>query len=86
MELPDKLKSALAAVDDAYLAGLSNKGTLNRGKKDMEALTDVTVTPADGGIAVQWGDVRCVIREKLGSSTCSCPSSGFCRHRVAAIL
>lgn len=86
MELPEKLKSALAAADDAYLAGLSNKGTLNRGKKDMEALTDVTVTPADGELLVQWGDVRCVIRETLGSSTCSCPSSGFCRHRVAAIL
>ncbi|MBR2049028.1 MAG: hypothetical protein IKC09_07930 [Oscillospiraceae bacterium] len=86
MDIPEKLKQALAAADEAYLAGLSNKGTLNRGKKDLDGMTDVTVIPSDTEIQVQWGDVRCAIREPLGSSGCSCPSTAFCRHRVSAIL
>ena len=86
MELPEKWNSLLASTDDSYLTGLSNKGTLNRAKKDLAAMKDVTVTPLDGEILIQWADVQCVIREKLGSSTCSCPSSAFCRHRISAIL
>ena len=86
MVVSEKWNSLLGAVDDAYLAGLSNKGTLNRGKKDLAAMEDVAATVGDDEITVTWSDVTCVIREKLGSSSCSCPSSAFCRHRVSAIL
>ena len=36
--LPQSLAAALAAADEAYLIGLSNKGTVNRAKKDLAAL------------------------------------------------
>lgn len=86
MDFPEKLKTQLASVDEEYLIGLSNKGTLNRGKKDLATLEDVAFSAAGEEITVQWGDVQCVVRYPLGSSTCSCPSSSFCRHRITAIL
>lgn len=86
MDFPEKLKTQLASVDEEYLIGLSNKGTLNRGKKDLASLENVTASPGNEEITIQWGDVQCMIREPLGSSTCSCPSSSFCRHRITAIL
>ena len=46
--LPQSLAAALAAADEAYLIGLSNKGTVNRAKKDLESfqkeLKDVPVS------------------------------------------
>lgn len=85
MEIPENLRTALASADDAYLIGLSNKGTLNRAKKDLAGLSPT----AEGGndhVTVTVGTERCIIRSPLGASSCSCPSSAMCRHRLAAIL
>lgn len=81
MELSNELRTALAAADDAYLIGLSNKGTLNRAKKDLANLT-----PTLEGETVTVGAEKCTIRVPLGDSKCSCPSSSMCRHRLAAML
>ena len=35
MTIPEELRAALTAADDAYLTGLRNKGTLHRAKKDL---------------------------------------------------
>ena len=86
MQLPEKLAAALAAADDAYLIGLSNKGTLNRAKKDRDALVNPATEPEGDGIRVRMGEHTCLIRAPLGESTCSCPSSSMCRHRLAAAL
>lgn len=86
MNIPEKLAAALAAADDAYFIGLSNKGTFNRAKKDLAALTDPEITPEGEGVRVTMGDNICVIKVPLGESTCSCPSSAMCRHRIAAML
>lgn len=81
MDLSKELRTALAAADDAYLIGLSNKGTLNRAKKDLAALT-----PTMEGEYVTIGTEKCAIRVPLGDSKCSCPSTSMCRHRLAAML
>lgn len=86
MDISGKLKAAIASADETYLTGLSNKGTLNRAKKDLEGLKDITASSSGDDIAVQWDGIQCVIRAPLGSSSCSCPSSSFCRHRITAIL
>lgn len=85
MNLPDQLRAALAAADDDYLIGLSNKGTLNRAKKDLSALTPTG--EAAGGIAVvTMGTETVMVTLPLGRSMCSCPSSSMCRHRIGAML
>ena len=86
MVLPEKLAVALAAADDAYLIGLSNKGTLNRAKKDLAALENPEITPEEEGIRVKMGEISCLIKAPLGESNCSCPSGAMCRHRLAAML
>lgn len=37
-QFPEGLREALARADEDYLMGLSNKGTVNRGKKDLRAI------------------------------------------------
>lgn len=86
MTLPQSLAAALAAADEAYLIGLSNKGTVNRAKKDLTALAAPQLQVEGQEAEVRMGDVVCRIRAPLGDSSCSCPSSGICRHRIAAIL
>lgn len=87
MTIPEPLAAALAAAGEDYLIGLCNKGTVNRAKKDLAALSTPPEAHAEGDeVEVRLGDAVCRIRAPLGESGCSCPSSGICRHRIAAIL
>lgn len=85
MTIPEKLRAALAAADDDYLVGLSNKGTVNRAKKDLEKQTP-TAEAAGEMMVVTMGDETVMLTAPLGGSMCSCPSSSMCRHRISAIL
>lgn len=86
MNIPAPLAAALAAADEAYLIGLSNKGTVNRAKKDLASLSAPDVQVEGEGVSVKIGDAVCQIQAPLGESRCTCPSSGMCRHRITAIL
>lgn len=83
--LPQALQTALAQADETYLAGLSSKGLVNRAKKDLTKLTPEGEIQGDG-VQVRLGDEVCLLKSPLGDSTCTCPSPGMCRHRIAAIL
>lgn len=86
MELPQTLRAALGAADEDYLIALCNKGTVNRAKKDLSAAPP-EVRQVEGETAtLAVGDAVCRITAPLGSSTCTCPSSAMCRHRISAIL
>lgn len=86
MNIPENIAAALAAADDEYLVGLSNKGTVNRGRKDAAALTQWQAEPDGDDLLVTMGPIQCRIKVPLGQSACTCPSSGMCRHRIAAML
>lgn len=86
MELPQTLRSALLCADEEYLIALCNKGTVNRAKKDLSALHPEIKKIEDETVILSVGDAVCAITAPLGSSTCSCPSSSMCRHRISAIL
>ncbi len=83
--IPAELLAALTAADESYLIGLSNKGTVNRAKKDLAKETPVP-EPSGNGVRVSIGGESCTITAPLGRSTCSCPSTTMCRHRIGAIL
>ena len=83
--LSASLRKALLEADDDYLAGLSNKGTLNRGKKDLQTLSPVLSVQGEE-LRVELGGETCVLRAPLGNSECTCPSHSVCRHLVSAIL
>lgn len=83
--LSASLRKALLEADDDYLTGLSNKGTLNRGKKDLQTLSPVLSAQGEE-LRVELGAETCVLRAPLGNSECTCPSHSVCRHLISAIL
>ena len=85
MELSESLRAALAAADDNYLIGLSNKGTVNRARKDLANLNP-TAEAAGEMAVVTMGDETVMLSVPLGKSMCSCPSASMCRHRIGAML
>ena len=85
MNIPESIRTALAAADDDYLIGLSNKGTVNRAKKDLPNLIP-TAEAAGEMVVVTMGGETVMLFSPLGKSMCSCPSSSMCRHRIGAML
>ena len=82
MEIPQALYAALLSADEEYLIALCNKGTVNRAKKDLSAV-QLEIKQIEGEtVTLAVGDALCTITAPLGSSTCSCPSSTMCRHRI----
>lgn len=79
------IQNALAAADEAYLVGMSNKGTYKRACKDAEA-ADVSVTYGEDAAEVSIGGETCTVKNPLWESTCSCPSRSVCRHLIAAMI
>ena len=80
-----ELRAALAAADEAYLIGMSNKGIYKRAVKDLED-ADVTVTETEDGVSVALGGEVCTVCDPLWESRCTCPSRSVCRHLVGAIV
>ncbi len=81
----EKWLNALAAADEAYLIGMSNKGIYKRACKDAQE-AEASVTYAADCAAVSIGGEVCQIRDPLWESSCSCPSRSVCRHLIAAML
>lgn len=81
----EELKKLLLQADDEYLTGLSNRGSVKRGYKDLEQETPEAVWSEEEA-QVAWKEASCRIRVPLGSSTCSCPSRSMCRHRIGAMV
>lgn len=86
MELPRALHAALLSTDEEYLVALCNKGTVNRAKKDLAAAPPKLRKTEGETVILAVGDTVCTITAPLGNSTCTCPSSAMCRHRICAIL
>ncbi|HJB08176.1 MAG TPA: SWIM zinc finger family protein [Candidatus Enterocloster faecavium] len=84
-QFPEGLRAALARADEDYLTGLSNKGTVNRGKKDLQGYSPLVRIQGEEAV-LEFGGETCTLRPSLGDSTCTCPSRGICRHLMTAIL
>ena len=76
MTLPESIRAALSAADDDYLIGLSNKGTVNRAKKDLAGLTP-TAEASGEMVVVTLGGETVMVTAPLGKSMCSCPSASM---------
>lgn len=81
----DTLRGMLKRVDDDYLTGLCNKGTVKRAYKDL-GLEEPSVKWNKEEAEVKLKEETCVIRMPPGESTCTCPSRSICRHVITAIL
>lgn len=81
----DTLNALIEKVDDDYLTGLCNKGTVKRAYKDLEEESPRLERKGEE-IQVTLKEEICRIRAPLGESKCSCPSRSICRHIITAIL
>lgn len=80
-----ELQNFVTKIDQDYLIGLSNKGTVKRAEKDLENITPVfTVTEDD--ICMEISDIQCHFVMPVENFTCSCPSRNICRHLVSGLL
>lgn len=78
-------RERLADVDDDYLIGISNKGTVKRAYKDKEE-SAAEIRSLGGEAEVKVGQETVTIRFPLGESKCTCPSRSICRHVIQAVL
>src|SRR5919202_1453121 len=84
-------RADLLALSLEDLTALTNRGTVKRALRELEA-QEVTGEPeeaGDGTVTVRWSDgVECRIPggAVLAQGRCSCPAAGVCRHLVRSVL
>lgn len=81
-----KLKSFIDILDDDYLIGISNKGTVNRAKKDLEKVQSITYKFNDENIEFVIDDITCLVNDEVQKYKCSCPSRSICKHVIMCYL
>ena len=83
-------RADLLALTEAGLTQMANAGLLKRALRDLDAgqAPELTET-ADGVIEARFADgavTRLAAGRTPSEASCSCPSSGMCRHRVTLVL
>ncbi|MCE6074072.1 SWIM zinc finger family protein [Agrobacterium vitis] len=80
----------LIALTDEGLIQLSNAGLVKRGLRELAAGTGPKLEEAeDGSIRARFDDgtFTCLgPSQALADASCTCPSSGLCRHRIMLAL
>jgi hypothetical protein len=77
----------LAAYDEAALEALANKGIVRRAARDVEeGKVALVERGADSATIAADGETVGLVADGPAKSSCSCPSPGICRHRIAAVL
>lgn len=82
------LRTLIPNASEELLVSLSNKGTVNRGKKDLEKQRDsmaITVTEEGKIIVTIDEQTKVTLAQQPADCNCTCPAAGFCRHIVTAI-
>lgn len=83
----NKTREFLITIDEEYLIGISNKGIVNRAKKDLEAVEDIKVEVEETGINCTLADgTNCFINDNIKLFKCSCPSRTICKHIIMCYL
>lgn len=84
----EAVKGLAPAITEELLIGMSNKGIVNRGKKDLEKIRDqISMEWKKEGLMVHVGPEAVVtLGSQAMEGTCSCPSISICRHHIAALL
>ncbi len=81
-----KLGTFIRNIDDEYLIGITNKGILNRSKKDLEKIKNIEYEINEDNIKFKLDEVECVIKEEFKNTKCSCPSRTICKHIIMSYL
>lgn len=83
------MRADLLALNDDALVSLANRGLLKRSRKLIERGEGPTLSEEDEAVIGVFSDgVRTVLKPgvPLADTECSCPATGFCRHRIMVVL
>lgn len=81
-----KLGTFINSIDDEYLIGITNKGILNRSKKDLEKIKNIEYEINEDNIKFKFDEIECVIKADYKNTNCSCPSRTTCKHIIMSYL
>lgn len=81
-----QIEQIINEIDDDYLIGMSNKGTVKRAYKDLESCEVKVTCKSEDDISADVSGEKVVIKNPLLDSICSCPSRSICKHRIMAII
>ncbi len=80
----------LLQLEDDDLAAISNRGNVNRAKREMaKGELTVEIQEFEGTVTFNWSDdVKCIFPadKTLAESRCSCPATTVCRHLIRSVL
>ena len=83
-------RADLLALSDDSLAALANRGIVKRSVREVaEGKGPQVSESSDGTVAGLFGDGTHVVLSPgatLEASSCTCPASGVCRHRVMVVV
>ena len=83
-------RADLLALTDDGLIQLANAGLVKRGLRELaEGVTPALSEAADGTLEARFADgvvTRLAAGKAPGQASCTCPSTGMCRHRVSLVL
>lgn len=82
------IKAFLPMVSEEFLVSISNKGIYKRSLKDLEKLREnITLTLInDDKIGLSIDECDVVLNLNIQKSTCTCPSTSMCKHRIMGLL
>src|SRR5687768_6944675 len=83
-------RADLLALTPDDLAALTNRGTVKRAQRELDA-NEVTGTlkEEDGTVTATWSDgAKCILPAGavVADARCTCPATELCRHVVRTVL
>lgn len=87
--LIEEMKKLIPYIQEDFLISLTNKGIVNRSKKDLEKIkATISFSVNENGLLQgKIGDeVTVVLDSHLQNSTCTCPSQSICKHIITCLL
>lgn len=82
----EKFSTFINTIDDELLIGITNKGILNRSKKDLDKIQQLEYEINEDNIKFKIDNVECILKENFKESSCSCPSRTICKHIITSYL
>lgn len=86
--IKEKLKNLVPTLSEDLFISISNKGIVNRGKKDLEKERDhivFTINEKGELIAAAAEETFVTLKDAVTACTCSCPSLSVCRHIIMVL-
>lgn len=87
--LLEEIKKLIPFIQEDFLISITNKGIVNRSKKDLEAVRDsisITINEEGNIQGTMAGDIQVTLNSSLQNSVCSCPSQNTCKHIVTLLF